>query len=500
MKKLVLFVFLLSVALMGCSGGGEEDKNKLQASELTDKYQVESKTEEYPNGDLLSTITYPVVKDLVDKRIEEKINGKLGESIERYKQLTSLGEDLGIKETVKIWYEVHLKTKEKLSIKVYVTSEMPEDNYSDTSIDLFNFDLNSGENMDLADLFKKNSKYDKKLNSILKDKFKNLGFQTKKEFGGITENQAFYLKGSSLVILFQSLDYTDDPNQPIEFEIPLEDLKDILKSPPEENKQSNNTIDNYNNIINNETKPFEALFFVEDNIGDVTKDHAATLILSFEEIQKKFLSIYEESLFKDEIQMKLVDTFEYNFDGNRIGEINDKDLVMLLKEIINGGYIITNVEGSFMPVQDYTVLEKYNNYLPEDIRDYIDIMADESRQFKELGTGAIISWSDMEDNVIKVEQYMSKYPNSLKEYEVSKQYMNYLRMYLFGFDSAFDYETNKIDDELLKSYRNFVSNNENSETAKMIEDYVSILEKNDYMMCEEVDSFRKSVTSEVEEE
>jgi len=49
-------------------------KDKIQATELTDKYVIESVSEEKTYGDTRTEFTYPVIKDLIDKRIEEKVN------------------------------------------------------------------------------------------------------------------------------------------------------------------------------------------------------------------------------------------------------------------------------------------------------------------------------------------------------------------------------------------------------------------------------------------
>ncbi|HPC99802.1 MAG TPA: DUF3298 domain-containing protein [Acetivibrio sp.] len=224
MKKLVIYLLLLSFVLVGCSG---EKKEKLQASELTDQYQLVTQTEELSEGQSTMSLSYPVVKDLIDKRIEDKINETIKNRVEEYKGLCGLGEDMGIQETSTVRYEVPYKSKEKLSIKFYIESQM-EDEMSDIIIDTYTFDLNSAEDLFLSELFK-NKKYKKKINSILKEKFDSLEVETIKEFVSIEETQGYYLKGNSLVIYFQTLDYTMD--EPLEFEIPLDDLKDILKKP-----------------------------------------------------------------------------------------------------------------------------------------------------------------------------------------------------------------------------------------------------------------------------
>ena len=225
MKKLVIYMLLLSFVLMGCSGDKEEEK--LQASELTDKYQLVMQSEELSEGQSTMSISYPLVTDLIDKRIEDKINETIKNRIEQYKELCGVGEDLGFEETSTVRYEIPYKSKEKLSIKFYIESQM-EDEMSDIIIDTYTFDLNSAEDLMLSDLFK-NKKYKRKLNSIIKEKFDSLEVKTIKEFESIEEAQGYYLKGNNLVIYFQTLEYTME--EPLEFEIPLDDLKDILKKP-----------------------------------------------------------------------------------------------------------------------------------------------------------------------------------------------------------------------------------------------------------------------------
>jgi len=225
-KKLLALVLLFTFLIVGCSSG--KDKDKLQATELTDQYKIESVSEEKVYGDVLTVFTYPVVKDLIDKRIEEKINNTLAARIEDYRSVVSVSEELGVEETMTVWYEVPYRTKEILSIKFYLQSYLKAEDYTDITIDTFNFDLNSGEDIPLEDLFKVKT-YKDKLNAKIQTMFNELDVQTNKEFAGLEDDQDYYLKDDKLVIFYQSLVYTDD--EPLEFEIPFSDLSDILKAP-----------------------------------------------------------------------------------------------------------------------------------------------------------------------------------------------------------------------------------------------------------------------------
>jgi len=157
-------------------------------------------------GDTRTEFTYPVIKDLIDKRIEEKVNNTLKARIEDYRNLIAATEDLAVEETMTVWYEVPFRSKEVLSIKFYIKSYLKAEDYTDITIDTFNFDLRTGEDIPIADLFTIKT-YKDKLNAILQVKFNELDVETNKEFAGIDEDQDYYFKDDKLVIFFQSLVY-----------------------------------------------------------------------------------------------------------------------------------------------------------------------------------------------------------------------------------------------------------------------------------------------------
>ena len=70
MRK-ILFITLLSVVLIACfvlTGC---------STKLTDQYVLEEKEEVISSDEFESILRYPVVTGLVDKKVEEKINGTI---------------------------------------------------------------------------------------------------------------------------------------------------------------------------------------------------------------------------------------------------------------------------------------------------------------------------------------------------------------------------------------------------------------------------------------
>ena len=340
-----------------------------------------------------------------------------------------------------------------------------------------------------------------KLNPLLSKKVSDLGVTLLQDIKTIKDTNGFYISESGLVLYTLTIPYTTPDIGPLEFEILYDDIKDFVKDPKTWQKEPASTsMNEYNNMINEETRPFEALSFIEEKIGTVRKEEATAMILSFEEIQSRYLAIYEESLQKDNVRSELLMNFEYNFDSEQVDKIKDATVKSLVNEILKGGYIIICEEGTFTPIQNYQVLEKYSHLLQEEIKDYISYKSAESKRVEDIYDGYLTSWDELAQSLIEIENYLGKYPSSVKEFEITNDYQFYFHAYLYGFDNrpAFSYDTDKIDDELLASYKKFVRDNENSETAMILKQYIQVIEKNNNTLCDEVENFRRSITNDPE--
>jgi len=493
MKKLVVALLMLAIVLSGCS----KDESK-----LTNNYVIQEVVENNTKEGLESVIKYPQVSNMIDSEVETKVNNAIKERIEKYKEVAfGLGEaaeeisedQTKIEQVLNVSYEVTFRSKYVLSIKLILENYIVNFEEPDEIIDSVNIDLRTGSKINLQDVIKDTNK----LNPLFMKKVQESGVKLQQEIKSIEASSGFYIKESGLVLYVQTVPYTTPDIGPLEFEIPYEEIKNIIKNKKYfEKEPASVSINEYNNIINEETRPFEALSFIDRKINAVNREEATTMILSFEEIQSRYLTIYEESLQDEVVREELFKTFEYNFDQKKVDKIKDEKVKSLVKEILDGGYIIMCEEGSFIPVQNYQVLEKYGDLLQSEIRDYISYKAQESKRLANISDGYKVSWDELAEKILEIENYFSKYSNSIKEYEMINDYLFYFHTYLFGFDNnpAFNYETGKINDELLSSYKKFVGNNEKSETAMILKEYVQIIEKNRNTLCEEIENYRRSVT------
>lgn len=95
----------------------------------------------------------------------------------------------------------------------------------------YTFDLKTGREYQLEDLFKENSGWKQFINDYIKNEIKEKDILLFEDtpFESIDENQEFYLKPDSLVIFYQQYAYTCYAYGFLIFEITYEQLKDYLK-------------------------------------------------------------------------------------------------------------------------------------------------------------------------------------------------------------------------------------------------------------------------------
>ena len=128
------------------------------------------------------------------------------------------------------------------------------------------------------------------------------------------------------------------------------------------------------------------------------------------------------------------------------------------------------------------------------IKDYIDIMAEESNNIPAKDAELLISWDGVLTRAQSHESYIKKYGSSEKVDEVKQLYKKYVYFTLYGTDNTplFSYDKKIMVPDAKTSYTSAVANGEGSGFLKMLAGYVEVLEKNGYKLTSEVESFRKN--------
>ncbi|TCO78038.1 hypothetical protein [Marinisporobacter balticus] len=253
----------------------------------------------------------------------------------------------------------------------------------------------------------------------------------------------------------------------------------VVKEDPQiTNEQAEKIMLEYNELLT-KGKPYEVLELMDQSIGKLSEEDANEMILELEKVQKQYMAEYTDALFENdyEKQSQLHKIFGSKFNKDKVESIEDENLKSLVVEILKGGYQFVSLEGDFYPTINYQYLKRYIPYLSNDLKDYIDLAAIESTELTFSDGAVAISWDALANRALKAEAYLSKYPEGAMRKEVGELYTMYIGAYI---NPMYDFETHKLDNTFIDSYKKLISQGEGTVTAEITKEYLIFIEKNDY--------------------
>ncbi|TEB06063.1 hypothetical protein Psch_03105 [Pelotomaculum schinkii] len=272
--------------------------------------------------------------------------------------------------------------------------------------------------------------------------------------------------------------------------------KQTEPKPPAEPKA--NTVMNDFQILTQEDAGVEEVAnFINNNIASVSKEDASKLVDEFEKIQQKKLPQFESMFAEDAIQSKI--NTEYKSITAQ-ADVKDNELKELLASTKNSGYKVETAEGMFFPIIDYSFYKKFSAFVTPDMKDYIDIMAEESDQVPAKDAALVIGWDEVLRRALNQEEFINAYKDSMKVDEVRELYKKYLTFTLYGLNNTplFSYESKALDPKAREVYENAAANAGNSEFLKTLGGYLDLLKDNNYKLTNEVEKYRDNVIKELQ--
>jgi hypothetical protein len=256
-------------------------------------------------------------------------------------------------------------------------------------------------------------------------------------------------------------------------------------------------MEQYQSLLENNASLIEIANFMDGNVSLVSSDNAVAMVDEFEKRQKEFLPELEKKFSENvDIQNKMAETFLQDFDISKIYSIEDEKIQELLKETKDSGYKVETAEGMFFPVINYEAYKKFRDFVSNDFRDYIDLMAIESNNTPAKDAALIISWEEILKRALNQEKFIAQYPDSKRIDNVKGLYKKYLTFTLFGLNNTplFSYDSNEIDSEAKQAYMEVLKTNaDNSNYLAILSDYMSLLEENNYKLTDEIIKYRDEV-------
>jgi hypothetical protein len=158
---------------------------------------------------------------------------------------------------------------------------------------------------------------------------------------------------------------------------------------------------------------------------------------------------------------------------------------------------------------DFTNLEASRQYMPEDMIAFTELMRLESdtpsmvMSDNENRRVINMTLSEMLERALLFEQHIKKYPDNASTQAAQRLYEEIATNAISGgYNStegiAHYYQgenENVVDSDAIQYYEQFIEANPNSNLAKVVDEYVSLLKSNQYQLNDDVENFYKSLYS-----
>lgn len=269
------------------------------------------------------------------------------------------------------------------------------------------------------------------------------------------------------------------------------------KNPPavQENKEDK-VMPEFMALVEKGSKPDEIIEFMDKNIAGVSKENASKMIVELEKAQQNYLAELEEKYYSNTaFQESLISIYEKDFDLSKIDSVKDDEHKKILVETKTMGYRVETAEGMFFPIISYEYLKKFSPYAADDMKAYIDIMAEESNKVPAKDGALTIGWNEIVERALAQEDFIKNYSSSSKADSIEELQKRYLTFMLYGLNNTplFSYDTKKMDTEAMEVYNKALKDDADSQVIQTLGKYMEILEKSEYKLTDEADKFRKNV-------
>ena len=252
----------------------------------------------------------------------------------------------------------------------------------------------------------------------------------------------------------------------------------------------------FDNLLKSDSEADTIIKFIDKNVSNVSKENLTIMINELEKIQKNNLTTFEEKYYRsEEVQRKINSIYNTDLDLSKIGDIQDNDLKNILIKTRDSGYKVETAEGMYFPIINYEYYKKYSSNVTDDLKDYIDIMAVESNKVPVKDAALMIGWDEIVSRILIQEKFLKNHENSVKISEIEELKKRYLTFMLYGANNTplFSYDSRTMDENAKNIYLNVLKSNEETDTIKILRNYMDILNKTGYKLSDEVEKYRKDV-------
>ncbi len=249
-------------------------------------------------------------------------------------------------------------------------------------------------------------------------------------------------------------------------------------------------VEKFAEVLDKEDEPSKIISFIDDNVDKLSELDGDVMIDGLERKLQDNLDKTTDRIFELDKNNELIaisDKNNYEFKENNVADIKDVDLKAEVQKAYDNMYKFVNLEGQFYPIIDYSRLQKYNEHLTGEWKDYLAIMAMDSEKLPFDDGGIVISFDELAKRLFSTENYLNSYVEGQRQKEMLEMYENKIEAYLKGLPNTpiADRETNIIKQDVLASYEE-TANVENYMTSHILFKYLEFIKGNDNIIDDSI--------------
>jgi len=217
--------------------------------------------------------------------------------------------------------------------------------------------------------------------------------------------------------------------------------------------------------------------FINENIDHVGVENADILIYSLEDklnekADKNLKSLVDKD--KDGDLARILNGKMF-LGEEELKELKNKDLKAEIEDLYNLNYKIFREDENLKLIIDYSKFLNFTGKISEDLDEYLNIKSKLINIPTVYEDRLNISYKDLENRLLKIEDYIVHYPESKRYEDILRAYRENLVDYLKGTNKTpIVNQEGLLDKEALTSYRELAKNKE-SITAQLIRKYLTNL-------------------------
>ena len=170
---------------------------------------------------------------------------------------------------------------------------------------------------------------------------------------------------------------------------------------------------------------------------------------------------------------------ELEFSPGMIEQIQDQELKEMVKGAYDRHYKLIKREGQVEAIVDYSSLMEYESKVTSEWREYIELMAEESDEPAFYDGGFMITFDQLGERILRIENYMNRYVSGPRHEELLEYFESRLAAYYKGLPNTpiAAYDSGVIMENVYRSYENLAAN-DGYVTSGMIGEYVKAIRDN----------------------